>query len=302
MTRVATIPMQRTLSGAIQRSQQNLGASQLQLTDGKKAHDYAGLGIDAVRTLSARSMLAQQQSYQSVASRIGSTLSIYDAHLNQIDDTLSGLRTELMTALGTGDSPGIQDMIEGSFAEVRNALNASESGIPLFAGSQTNDLPMVPETLSDLAVMAPADVFINDQVRQSGRMGDGVDVEYGIVASDVGAKLVPAFQTLAAAGPFGDKLTDAQKIAISQALDELDNSLTDVRSVNAENGRKQNQVEMLQTRAKDREILLTDVIGSVEDADLGQVALDITQRQTILEASYSVFSQLSSLSLTQFLD
>jgi flagellar hook-associated protein 3 FlgL len=72
--------------------------------------------------------------------------------------------------------------------------------------------------------------------------------------------------------------------------------------VNAENGRKQSQVDMLETRAKDREVLLTDVIGQVEDADLGQVALDISQRQTILEASYSVFAQLSSLSLTRFLD
>lgn len=302
MTRVATIPLQRTLSGAMQRSQQSLGASQLQLTTGKKAHDYAGLGIDAVRTLSARSMLSQQQSYQSVASRVGTTLSIYDASVTQIDDSLSHLRAELLKAVGTGDSPGIQDLIDGAFADVRGALNTTESGIPIFAGSQTNDLPMVPETLADLAAMAPADIFINDKVRQSGRVGDGVDVEYGIVASDVGANLVPAFKTLAAAGPIGERLTDAQKTAILQAVDELDAGLVSVRAVNAENGRKQNQVATMETRAKDREILLTDVIGSVEDADLGQVALNISQRQTILEASYSVFSQLSSLSLVRFLD
>lgn len=302
MTRVATIPLQRTLSGAIQRSQQNLGASQLQLNTGKKAHDYAGLGIDAVRTLSARSMLSQQQSYQSVASRVGTTLSLYDANITRIDDSMLHLRTELLTALGTGDSPGMQDLIETSFADIRGALNATEAGIPIFAGSQTNDLPMVPRTLADLAATAPADVFTNDKVRSSGRVGDGVDVEYGIGASDVGAKLMPAFRTLAAAGPFGDKLTDAQKDAIRQALGELDAGVTDVRAVNAENGRKLNQVEMMESRAKDREILLTDVIGSVEDADLGQVALDISQRKTILEASYSVFSQLSSLSLAKFLD
>lgn len=301
MTRVATIPLQRTLSGAIQRSQQNLGASQLMLTSGRKAHDYAGLGIDAVRTLSARSMLDQQKSYQSVTNRVSTTLSLYDANLNQIDGAVSNLHTQLMTALGTGDSPGMQDMIDSSFTDVRSALNATEGGVPLFAGSQIGDLPMVPQTVADLAAMAPADVFVNDQVRQSGRMGDGVDVEYGIVASDVGGNLVPAFQTLAAAGPFGNKLTNAQKAAIRQALGELDAGLTDIRTVNAENGRKQKQVEMLETRAQDRTNLLTEVIGSVEDADLGQVALDISQRQTVLEASYSVFSQLSSLSLARFL-
>ncbi len=63
----------------------------------------------------------------------------------------------------------------------------------------------------------------------------------------------------------------------------------------------QAKVETLSTRADDRVTLLTNVIGSVEDADLGQVAIDISQRQTILQASYSVFSQLNSMSLVNFL-
>lgn len=302
MTRVATIPLQRTLSNAIQRSQQNVATSQLQLTNGKKATDYAGLGIDAVRTLSARSMLAQQHSYQAVASRVGTTLSLYDANITQIDTSLSSLRKQMMEALGTGNSPGLQSMVEHSFASVRASLNATEAGIPLFAGSQTNDLPMVPKTLTELSAMAPGDVFINDNVRQASRMGDGVDVSYGVVASDIGTDIMPAFRTLAAAGPFGDRLTDAQEAAIRQALAELDDGLDAVRTINAENGRTQNLVKTLAVRATDREVLLTKVIGSVEDADLAQVAFDIAQRQTILEASYSVFAQLSSLSLTNYLD
>ncbi|MDF0542530.1 flagellin [Sphingobium sp. H39-3-25] len=302
MTRVATIPLQRTLSGAIQRSQQNLATSQLQLNSGKKAQDYAGLGVDAVRTLSARSMLAQQESHQAVTSRVGTTLSLYDAHLNQIDTSVSDMRQQLMESVGTGDSPGLQDLIESAFSDFRNALNATEAGVPLFAGSQTNDSPLKPETLADTIGLNAADAFGNDQIRQSSRMGDGVDVEYGVIASDVGTNLIPAFRTLAEAGPFGDKLTPAQVTAIGQALGQLDTGLADVRAVNAENGRKQNQVETLGVRAEDRALLLKDVIGKVEDADLGQVAIDISQRKTILEASYSVFSQLSSLSLANFLN
>lgn len=301
MTRVATIPMQTTLANAIQRSQQALNTSQLQLSTGKKVTDYAGLGLDAVRTLSARTMLSQQDSYQSVASRVSTTLSLYDANLNQIDSSLSDLRTQLMTALGTGDSPSLQTAVEGAFSDVRASLNATEGGVPLFAGSQTSDTPFVPKTLEDTVGLASADAFANDSVRQSARMGDGVDVQYGITASDVGTNLIPAFRTLAEAGPFGDKLTDDQKAAIQTALDQLDTGLSDVRNVNAANGRRQNQVDSLSTRASERSDLLTEVIGGVEDADLGQVAIDITQRQTVLEASYSVFAQLSSLSLTNYL-
>lgn len=301
MTRVATIPLQRTLASAMTRSQENLATSQLQLNSGKKATDYAGLGLDAVRTLSARAMMAQQESYKSNTARVSTTLSLYDANLSQIDSSLTKMRTDLMTALGTGDSPGLQAIVEDSFGDLRNALNANEGGIPLFAGSQTSGKPFLPATLQDTVGLDAADAFANDGVRQSTRIGEGIDLEYGAGASDIASNLIPAFRTLAEAGPFGEKLTDAQKLAIEDALVQLDTGLTDVRTVNATNGRNQNKVEQLSDRADDRIDLFKELIGSVEDADLGQVAIDITQRQTILEASYSVFAQLNSMSLAQFL-
>lgn len=301
MTRVATIPLQRTMSGAIQRSQQGLATSQIQLNTGKKASDYAGLGTDTVRTLSARAMLAQQESHKAVASRIGTTMELYRANLGQIDDSISKLREQLLNAVGTGDGPGLQNAIESAFNDFRFAMNASEGGLPLFGGSQTDTNPLKPNSLADTIGLNPANAFANDQVRGSGRVGDGIDVEYGIVASDIGPNMIVAFRTLAEAGPFGDKPTAAQMAALKQAVGEFDTALIDVRAADGENGRKQNQVETLGIRAEDRALLLEDVIGKVENADMGQVAIDIAQRKSILEASYSVFSQLSGLSLANFL-
>jgi flagellar hook-associated protein 3 FlgL len=301
MTRVATVPLQQMMSGAIQRSQQSLATSQMQLATEKKVNDYAGLGLDAVRTLSARSMLATQETYKTNISRVSTTLSFYQANLEAMDSSMADLREELFSAVGTGNSPGLQGMIEDAFSGLRTSLNAQEGGVSLFAGAQTSATPFLPETLDDTIGLDAPDAFGNDAVRQSTRAADGVDVEYGIGASDVAGKLIPAFRALAEAGPFGETLTDDQKTAITAALDLLDTGITGLRSVNAANGRKQAQVETLSTRAQDRVDLLTGVIGSVEDADLGQVAIDISQRQTILQASYSVFAQLNSMSLANFL-
>jgi flagellar hook-associated protein 3 FlgL len=301
MTRVATVPLQQMMSGAIQRSQQSLATSQMQLATEKKVNDYAGLGLDAVRTLSARSMLATQETYKTNISRVSTTLSFYQANLEAMDSSMADLREELFSAVGTGNSPGLQGMIEDAFSGLRTSLNAQEGGVSLFAGAQTSATPFLPEMLDDTIGLDPADAFGNDAVRKSTRAADGVDVEYGIGASDVAGKLIPAFRALAEAGPFGETLTDDQKTAITAALDLLDTGITGLRSVNAANGRKQAQVETLSTRAQDRVDLLTGVIGSVEDADLGQVAIDISQRQTILQASYSVFAQLNSMSLANFL-
>jgi len=301
MTRVATLAFQNSLSTAMQRAQQSLADANMQLSTQKKVQDYAGLGSDAPRVLSASSMLAQQQAQSKVASRVDTTLGFYDVSLTAIDDSVSALKTKLLNAVGTGDSPSLDSAIEGAFNDFRNALNTTEAGVPIFAGSQTDTRPFLPQTLADMAGIDPDAAFANDDVRASARLGDNIDLQYGIGASDIGTGLVEAFSTLAALGPFGAKLTDAQMEGLKTAMGQIDAGLSGVRSVNGRNGDTQNQVEALGKRSEDRATLLTQVIGDAEDADLGQVAIDITTRTTILNASYSAFSKLSNLSLVNFL-
>lgn len=301
MTRVATIPLQRTMADAIQRSQEKLAVTQTQLSTGKKANTFADLGTEAVRNLSAHSMLARQEAQSTVSKRVGTTLSLYQANLEGIDSASSDLRSSLMNAVGTGDTAGLSEAIQTAFDQFRTSLNASEGGTPLFAGSQTDQAPFSVDTLADAAATPGSAAFHNDSVRSSARVADGVDVSYGIGASEIGANLYEAFRTLGAAGTIGTPASTAQMDAIKQAVAQLDTGLGDLRAVNAENGRKQNQVDTLTSRGEDRALVLKNVIQDNEDADLGQVAIDLSQQKSVLEASYSVFAQLSGLNLTNYL-
>jgi flagellar hook-associated protein 3 FlgL len=301
MTRVATIPLQRTMADAIQRSQEKLAVTQQQLASGKKASTFADLGTESVRNLSAHSMLARQEAQSTVSKRVGTTLSLYQANLEGIDSATSDLRSTLMNAVGTGDSSGLQEAIQTAFDQYRTALNASEGGTPLFGGSQIDGSPFTVDTLAQAATTPASDAFKNDTVRSSARVADGVDVTYGIGASEAGAGLYEAFRALGAAGDIGLKPTDAQMDAIKDAIGKLDSGLGDLRAVNADNGRKQNQVDTLADRGDARAVVLKGVIQDNEDADLGQVAIDLAQQKSVLEASYSVFAQLSGLNLTAYL-
>jgi flagellar hook-associated protein 3 FlgL len=301
MTRVATLPFTNTLSTAMQRAQSKLADSNIQLDTQKKVQSYADLGADTSRVLSASSMLAQQQAQSKVANRVDTTLGFYDSSLGVIDDSVSSLKTKLLNAVGTGDSPDLDKAIQSAFEDFRNSLNTSEGGVPIFAGGQTDKQPFAPQTLSDMVGLDPDTAFTNDDVRTSARLGDNIDVQYGIGASDIGTGLVQAFSTLAGLGPFGDKLTDAQVDGLKTAMSQIDDGLSGLRSVNAKNGDTQNQVEALGKRADDRATLLTQVIGDAEDADMGQVAIDISSRTTILNASYAAFDKLNNLSLVNFL-
>ncbi|WHU04787.1 MULTISPECIES: flagellin N-terminal helical domain-containing protein [unclassified Sphingomonas] len=301
MTRVATIPLQSTMSSAIMRAQEKLAATQTQLSTGKKAATFADLGTESVRNLSAHTLLARQEAQSTVSKRVGTTLSLYQANMEGIEDATSDLRSSLMNAVGTGDSAGLQEAIQTAFDQFRTSLNASEGGTPLFAGSQIDQAPFSVNTLADAAATPGASAFHNDTVKANARVADGVDVKYGVGASEIGANLYEAFRTLGAAGAIGTKLTDAQLDSIKQAVSQIDTGLGDLRAVNAENGRKQNQVDTLASRGEERGLVLKNVIQENEDADLGQVAIDLAQQKSVLEASYSVFAQLSGLNLTNYL-
>lgn len=301
MNRVATIPLQRTMADAIQRAQQNLAKTQTALSTGKKAQDYASLGTEAVRTMSAHSMLARQDAQAVVSKHVTTTLAIYDAHVTGIDNAMIDLRTQLATAIGTEDAAGLQHAIEGAFEHFRNSLNAREGGVALFAGSRSDVTPFVPQTLADAAATPATDAFRNDDVQAAAYLAEGTKVTYGLTASDVGAEIYEAFRTLAAAGPIGERLTDAQKTALQDAVAQIDTGSVGLRSVNAENGRRQARMEVLGERAEQRALLLNDIISANEDADLGQVAVDLAQQKATLEASYSVFAQLTQLNLTRYL-
>lgn len=301
MARVATIPLQRTMSDAISRAQEKLAISQTQLNTTKKAPDFASLGTETVRNLSAHSLLARQDAQSTVSKRVSTTMSLYQSQIEGVQDSIEDLKQQIMTTIGTGDSSGLQEAIEAAFGQFRVALNSSEGGVPLFGGSQTDGVPFTPTTLADAATVTADDAFKDDDVLASARVADGVDVTYGISASTLGKNLYEAFRTLAQAGAIGADPTPDQMDALKLVVDQFDTGLGDVRAVNAENGRKQNQVDSLTERGDARSLLLSGVIESNEDADLGQVAIDISQQTAVLQASYSVFAQLAGLSLATYL-
>lgn len=297
--RIATIPQQRLTAETIQRNQARLATTQAQLASGKKANDLAALGTDAVRTLTTHSMLARAEAQSSVARQLGTTLSLYDTAISGIDTLGGDLQQKLLTARGTNETAGLQDTIESAFSQFSALLNADEGGVPLFGGGQ-DARPFAPAALADLSA-DPASDFSNGAVRASARVADNLDIVYGLTARDLGGQMAQVFRTLADAGPFTGPLTTTQHDALLAAGSALDAAMTGIRARNAENGHRHAQAETLATRADDRAVLFKGIISEQEDADLGQIAMDLSQQKTMLQASYSVFSQLSGLSLVDYL-
>jgi flagellar hook-associated protein 3 FlgL len=149
--------------------------------------------------------------------------------------------------------------------------------------------------------MPTASAFRNDGVAAEARVSDGLDVTYGTTASAIGSQLFEAFRTLAEAGPIGAVPTPTQIAAMNQAVGQLNEGMKTLRAAHAENGRRHAQVESLADRAAERTLILERLVAKNEDADMAEVASQLVQRQTSLEASYTLFGRLANLSLVNFL-
>ena len=301
MNRVATIPLQTTMASAISRAQGDLAVTQQRIATGKKALDYSDLGTQAPRILSARSMIARADAHAAVGKQVTTTLSIYDASMGTIDSAVGSLRQTMLQAIGTGQTTGLQAVIDSAFHQFRNSLNTTERGVALFGGAQTQDIPFKVDQLANLVGTTASTVFGNDQVKASAEVSEGLKVQYGVLASEAGNDLYLAFRALAEAGPIGTTPTAAQSAKLNEAMGYMDSGLAQLRTVNADNGRKLAEVETLATRSDERSLLWQDIVSRNEDADLAQVAIDLTRQKMVLEASYSVFAQLSKLSPLSYL-
>ncbi|WP_300973720.1 flagellin [Sphingomonas sp. LHG3406-1] len=301
LNRVASIPMQRSLFDSIAVSQRKLAETQQQMATGKKAPDFASLGIETMRNLSARTLLARQEAHAAVGNRVGTTLALMDVQMAGAEEALNKLRDGLLSAIGTGRANGLQEVAEEAFQRFRTALNSDEGGVYLFAGSQTSTPPYRPATLAATALIPGSGAFANDDVVASARVTEGLDVTYGTTASAIGTEVHEAFRTLALGGAIGDVPTAAQATAISQAISQLNDGLKTLRAAHAENGRRQAQIENLSDKAAERTLILEKLVARNEDADMAEVASTLVQRKTTLEASYTLFGRLANLSLVNFL-
>ncbi len=298
--RVATIPLQQTTAISIQRSQQKLAITQAQLSTGKKAPDLAALGSEAVRTLSAHTLLAKQESHAQNATRLGTTLSLYETSITAIENGSMELGNRIATAVGTRESAGLGEAISAAFDQFRSMLNTSEGGLPLFGGGISGE-PFTTSKVEDLTGLPATDHFEDGTAIARARVGDGLDLNYGITASELGTEMTAVYRSLVEAGPYGETLTDAQKTTLTNIKIQLDEAVSGIRRINAENGRRLAQTDTLIDRANERALVLKDVISRNEDADLAQVAMDLAMHKTTLEASYSVFTQLNELSLLNYM-
>ncbi len=307
MTRIATNQANLTTLSHFLRSQVELSDSQKQVATGKKSTDLKGL-IKELGTLNAaRSVIDRSKGAVDRIKELSPKLDVQDAAFEQISGATNQIRQSLVSALGLDDGLVLMNEVEAAFNQISVALNQTFAGRPIFGGTRVDVKPFTATSLADVAAAATvSDLFQNSNVKPVSRIDDGAAIETGFLADGVATDLMSIIKAIkdfndGINGPFGEDLTTVQNDFIKTQLAAITPALDALHQVQGENGLLQKRVETTRVQEENRQVLLTGIIGDLEDIDLAEAASRLQQAQIAVEASARTFNVLSKTSLLNFL-
>lgn len=167
MDRLSTAAANASIMATVLTQQNRLQSAAAQVSTGKRAPDYTGLGRDAGRLLDLETTRTRLQSLAQSNDTVQLRLDVTDTSLTTIDQSMRDFRSALLTLGGSQpiSQQNAADMQAAAFRalqDLQSTLNAEADGRYLFSGSRVTSEP-VDLNLSTLAAFQ--DRFDGDQVR-----------------------------------------------------------------------------------------------------------------------------------------
>jgi len=137
-------------------------------------------------------------------------------------------------------------------------------------------------------------------------VADGVNVQYGVTASDVGTGLMQALQSIAqfnagGSGNFATSLSQAQSAYLTGAITTATTVDSDLNAQVASNGFVSNRLTDAQTQQTSMTTLYKGFVSNIQDTNMADAATQLSLNQTQLQAALQVTAGLHQLSLLNYL-
>lgn len=307
MTRVSSFGHNQVMISQLLENQSELFNSQRQVNSGKKADEFRGLTREAETLLGAKSLKTRTETYLNTIADVKRKLDTNNVYVETMYKAGADLKQVMVEALGQDQAMAFSESLEQAVSTVLSALNTQVSGRFIFAGQRTDTVPVTADNLADLiAAPSAASLFQNDANHLKSRVNDNVEIQHGILASEVAQDLLTSLKAIAdfdagGLGPLNGPLTPAQRTFLETEMANLTTALDSVQTFISQNGLRQQRAETLERELNGNKEFLEIFISDIEDVNMAEAITRVNNNQTALEASYKVVSQLSRLSLLNFL-
>jgi flagellar hook-associated protein 3 FlgL len=147
-------------------------------------------------------------------------------------------------------------------------------------------------------------LFQNDGRKAIAKIGANTNMEYSLLADEVAEDVFAAIKALADFDnltPIVGDLSPAQSAFIESQLTVFDAAIEDLRIVMSSNGMRFGRADELLTEHEEQENFMLSFISDIEDVNMAEAITRLNNDQTALEVSYKLTSELSRLSLLNFI-
>lgn len=311
-TRVSNLASNKLIQSTILRTQDRILDRQLQISTLQKSQNYAGLADATNRLVTVEVARRKIEQYSNEGSNVKLRMDTMLNSLTSIKKTLTSVEGMVRDILDDGTLPSGIDKNEFSavkISEIEDFLNVKVAGRYLFSGSLTETKPVEPGNMSTApnntatapafsTAAEPSFYYKGDQTKLKARINEGLDIQYGVTADN------PAFEKMIRAVRIlrSTPLTDPDiKNKMQEAANLVTESKEAMEAVQLNVGTKMEQLGRTQTTLKSSQNFMDGIVSDLESADTTTAVAELTQDQTMLEASYNVLVRLSQLTLTKFL-
>ena len=306
--RVATSAQTAYFLSQIQHAGHALDKTQESIASGKNANSYAGFGDKAQLLTATIAAEARNAAYANATKFAVTQTDIQDTQLTSLSALASQLKKAVSDAVINNDGSTLMAQAQSIFDQASAILNSKDAnGDHIYSGGKTDIAPVTADSLAALlAAPSAASTFANGDLKKSIQVGDGVTVDYGIAASDIGLGLMQALRDIAvfdsgasfAAGP---TLNAAQNTFLTNMIATTGTVAVDINAASAANGYVANRLEDAQTQQASMKTLYKGFVSNIQDTNMADAATQLSLNQTQLQAALQVTAGLHQLSLLNYL-
>lgn len=305
MSRVSTFGNYESALANLMFAQTRANEAQQRVSSQKIAQNLTGFGRQSETLTALKSTQSRIQGFMDAAEAVSERLAAQDLAFDRVAGGTAGTRQAIADALAAGRLDGLMLEIQGQFQIVQDGLNAKHQGRYLFAGGNVETAPVEVMTLAELAA-APtvAGVFTNDTLKHKSRVDEGMVLETGFLANELGSEIFQIFreiQTYHQGTPLTGQIDDATRDFLTSILKRLDTQREAVTDAAARNGSMQNRVDAIIESQTDQKNALDGLLAGKTDADMARAVTDLELSEVAIRSAAQVINQLRSVSLLNFL-
>lgn len=299
LMRVSTYSMHQSTMADVMRLQSSLANLQNQVSSGLKTTSFQGMDGQVETFVQVEAKMQKTQTLLDNNTILMSRLQTTDTVMTAVIDLADEFQDLLIQRQNPASGEALQFEVSarGILKSIAAQLNTSQEGRYLFSGTKTDVPPIKDDIPAPFTSSIPDDLYYqgnNDDI--FARVQENFEVQYNVRANE------PAFQKLFAAIHLGiDAAGSSDTVNLTAATGMVTEAIDELVSIRAKVQQDMVNIGEINERHEQLNLYWKGFSEKIIKTDLLSASTEVAMGEAILQASFSSFSKLNQLRLTDFL-